>query len=84
MRKGYKGTQTITILSNKGANGDGYTLDLSNTGYEAGMKLTEIISCSTIIVADDGKVPVFMSDGLPRVLYPSSELKGSTLCSQTL
>lgn len=81
MRKGYKGTQTITILSNKGTDGDGYTLNLSNTGYEAGMKLTEIISCSTITVGDDGKVPVPMKEGLPRILYPSSELKGSTLCS---
>jgi alpha-amylase len=81
MRKGYKGTQTITILSNKGVDGDGYTLDLPNTGYAAGTTLTEIISCSTVTVGDDGKVPVSMKKGLPRILYPSSELKGSTLCS---
>lgn len=81
MRKGYKGTQTITILSNKGASGDEYTLNLSNTGYEAGSKLTEIISCSTVTVGDDGKVPVSMKEGLPRILYPSSVLEGSTLCS---
>lgn len=81
MRKGYKGKQTITILSNKGSNGDGYDFNLPNTGYDAGTKLTEIITCSSITVADDGKVPVSMSKGQPRILYPSSELEGSSLCS---
>lgn len=81
MRKGYKGTQTITILSNKGADGAAYTLDLPNTGYEAGTKLTEVISCSSITVGDDGKIPVQMKEGLPRILYPTSQLKGSRICS---
>ncbi|KAJ5221488.1 uncharacterized protein N7469_010375 [Penicillium citrinum] len=81
MRKGYKGKQTITILSNKGSNGDGYDFNLPNTGYDAGTKLTEIITCSSITVADDGKVPVSMNKGQPRILYPSSELEGSSLCS---
>ena len=81
MRKGDKGTQTITILSNKGSNGDGYDFDLPNTGYDAGTKLTEIITCSSITVGDNGKVPVSMSKGQPRILYPSSELEGNSLCS---
>jgi len=81
MRKGYKRKQTITILSNKGSNGDGYDFNLPNTGYEVGTKLTEIITCSNITVADDGRVPVSMSKGQPRILYPSSELEGSSLCS---
>lgn len=81
MRKGNTGTQTITILSNKGTDGDEYTLSLSDTGYDAGAELTEIITCSKITVDDSGKVPVSMKNGLPRILYPTSELKGSTLCS---
>lgn len=81
MRKGYKGTQTMTILSNKGADGAAYTLDLPNTGYEAGTKLTEVISCSSVTVGDDGKIPVQMKQGLPRILYPTTQLKGSKICS---
>lgn len=81
MRKGYNGTQTITVLSNLGTGGSDYTLSLTDTGYEAGSSVTEIISCTTLAVDDSGNVPVPMSSGEPRIMYPSSALEGSTLCS---
>lgn len=81
MRKGYKGTQTVTILSNLGAQGSKYTLSLSDTGFDAGTKLTEIYTCASITVDESGKAPVPMAGGEPRILYPSSELKGSKVCS---
>ncbi|KAJ5105270.1 hypothetical protein NUU61_002617 [Penicillium alfredii] len=81
MRKGYKGTQTVTILSNLGVQGNKYTLSLSDTGFDAGTKLTEIYTCASITVDESGKVPVPMAGGEPRILYPSSELKGSKVCS---
>ncbi|KAJ5093297.1 hypothetical protein N7456_009158 [Penicillium angulare] len=80
MRKGYNGTQTITVLSNLGSGGSEYTLSLSNTGFEAGLKVTEIITCTSLTVDDSGDVPVPMNSGEPRILYPSSGL-GTTLCS---
>ncbi|KAJ6096647.1 alpha-amylase [Penicillium sp. IBT 16267x] len=81
MRKGYNGTQTITVLSNLGESGSEYTLTLSDAGFVAGLAVTEIFTCSSITVDDSGDVAVPMSSGEPRILYPSSELSGSTLCS---
>lgn len=81
MRKGYNGSQTITVLSNLGSDGSEYTLSLSNTGFDSGDKVTEIITCSSLTVDDNGDVPVPMNSGEPRVIYPSSKLSGSTLCS---
>jgi alpha-amylase len=81
LRKGDNGTQTITILSNLGASGSQYTLSLGNTGYEVGTTLTEIITCASITVDSSGNVPVPMASGEPRLVYPSSNIKGSTICS---
>ncbi|PGH08483.1 alpha-amylase A type-3 [Helicocarpus griseus UAMH5409] len=80
MRKGFDGTQIITVLSNLGAGGDSYTLQLGDTGYPAGMSVTEVYSCETAVVGGDGKVPVAMAGGEPRVFYPSEMLAGSGLC----
>jgi alpha-amylase len=81
MRKGSNGTQTITVLSNRGASGSQYTLSLGNTGYSAGTTLTEIITCANITVDSSGNVPVPMANGEPRILYPSSSIKGSAICA---
>lgn len=80
MRKGYDGSQTVTVLSNLGAGGKSYSLSLSNTGYKAGTKLTEVITCSTVTVDSNGKVPVSMAGGEPRIFYPTSKI-GTSLCS---
>jgi alpha-amylase len=77
MRKGYTGNQTITVLSNQGEKGSEYTLSLPDTGFTAGMKLTEIFTCKNITVDSSGIVSVPMAFGLPRVLYPTALLKGS-------
>ncbi|KAL3464155.1 glycoside hydrolase superfamily [Aspergillus heterothallicus] len=72
--------QVLTILTNAGASGSSYTLSVPNTGYEAGLKLTEIYSCTSVTVNSDGTIPVPMEGGLPRVLYPSVRLEGSVIC----
>lgn len=79
MRKGLNGSQTVTVLSNKGASGNTYTLSLPGTGYAAGTKLTEVISCANVTVDSSGNVPVPMASGEPRILYPSSLLVGSAV-----
>lgn len=83
MRKGTDGSQVVTILSNKGASGDSYTLSLGDTGYKAGQQLTEVIGCTTVTVGSDGKVPVPMAGGLPRVLYLTEKLADSKICSSS-
>ncbi|CAI7606901.1 unnamed protein product [Penicillium bialowiezense] len=80
MRKGFDNSQTITVLSNLGSGGNSYSLSLPNTGYKAGTKLTEIITCSSVTVDSNGNVPVSMAGGEPRIFYPTS-LKGTSLCS---
>ncbi|KAJ5584238.1 uncharacterized protein N7459_004038, partial [Penicillium hispanicum] len=81
MRKGYAGKQTITVVSNLGAGGSQYTLFLPNTGFDAGAVVTEVITCTNITVNGSGHVAVPMASGAPRILYPSSALQGSGLCS---
>ena len=80
MRKGFNGSQTITVLSNLGAEGVRYTLNLTGSGFAPGEKLMELLSCSTATVDASGDVALPMQSGLPRVLYPSSLLPGSGLC----
>jgi alpha-amylase len=81
MRKGTDGLQVVTVLSNQGASGSSYTLSLDGTGYSAGTQLIEIYSCATVTVGSDGKVPVPMESGLPRVLYPSAKLNSTSICT---
>ncbi|KAL4919929.1 glycoside hydrolase superfamily [Aspergillus aurantiobrunneus] len=80
MRKGNKGTQVVTVLTNTGSQGGSYTVSIPNTGYESGASLKEVLSCTDVTVSDDGSVPVPMESGLPRVLYPSAKLEGSGIC----
>lgn len=80
MRKGDDGYQVIAVLSNLGASGSNYTLSLSNTGWEAGTDVMEMLTCESLVVSEDGTLPVPMSQGLPRVYYPTDNLDCSGIC----
>jgi alpha-amylase len=80
MRKGFDGSQIITILTNVGADAGSSTVSVPNTGYTAGAAVTEIYTCEEFIVSDDGEVSLPMESGLPRVLYPKANLEGSGIC----
>ena len=67
MRKGFDGNQIITVLSNLGAQGANYTLQLGNTGYDAGSTVVDILACQDATVDGSGVLPVEMGQGLPRV-----------------
>lgn len=81
MRKGYDGGQTITVLTNLGAGGKQYSVSIPDTGFAAGAKLTEVVSCASLTAGEKGEVSVAMAGGEPRILLPTSLLEGSTLCS---
>jgi alpha-amylase len=81
MRKGFVGGQTITVLTNLGAGGKEYSVSIPDTGFKAGAKLTEVVSCTSVTVGDSGEVSVPMASGAPRILLPTSLLEGSALCS---
>lgn len=69
MRKGYDGSQTVTVLSNLGTDGPSYVLNLTGTGFPAGAKLIDLLNCNIATVDTDGNVALAMQSGLPRVLY---------------
>ncbi|EKG10746.1 hypothetical protein MPH_12129 [Macrophomina phaseolina MS6] len=81
MRKGFDGFQLITVLSNKGARGDAYTLNLGNTGWTSGTRVVEILTCSTVTVTSSNTVTVPMANGLPRIYFAASNLSGSGICN---
>ncbi|EGC43184.1 alpha-amylase [Histoplasma capsulatum var. duboisii H88] len=80
MRKGFDGKQIITVLSNLGSSGASYTLQLGGTGYPAGMRVTDVYTCTSSAVGSNGQLPVPMGAGEPRILYPSERLVGSGIC----
>lgn len=67
MRKGFDGNQVISVLSNLGANGSNYTLQLNSTGFTAGETVVELLECQDATVDDSGVLPVNMGLGAPRV-----------------
>ena len=81
MRKGFNGNQIVGVFSNLGALGSSYTLTLSNTGYNAGQKVLEILSCTTVTVDNQSNIAVAMSQGLPKIFYPLQPAIGSGICN---
>ena len=83
MRKGSTGSQIISVFSNKGTNGNSYTLSLpsSGTGFASGQTVIEVLSCTSYSTDSSGNLAVSMSGGLPRVFYPAAQLSGSGICS---
>lgn len=80
MRKGFDGSQVITVLTNEGEGADSYTLNLKNTGFSVGEKVMEVLVCEEQTVQSDGTINVTMKDGQPNVFYPSKALSGSKIC----
>ena len=85
MRKGYNGSQVITVLSNYGVFGSNYSLRLSasETGYTAGMEVTELLGCTNSTIDPTSTLEVLMGQGLPKVFYPTQLLAGSGMCGTT-
>jgi alpha-amylase len=81
LRKGDQDAQTITVLSNLGADSQGVpTLDLQETDFGSGQKVMDVLSCQESTVGDDGILHVDMNGGAARVFYPSDNMDGSGLC----
>ncbi|KAH0378125.1 alpha-amylase, partial [Aureobasidium melanogenum] len=80
MRKGDDGYQSITILTNNGASSANYTLNITNTGYDSGTKIVDVLSCEALDAGSDGNLTVSMSQGLPRIYYPMELLDCSGIC----
>ena len=80
MRKGFNGSQIVSVFSNRGALGASYTLTLGGTGYTAGQTVLEVLSCTTVKVDNQSNIAVAMSQGMPKIFYPLEPAIGSGIC----
>lgn len=81
MRKGNTGKQIVGVYSNVGASGSTtVALEASSTGFTANQALTDVMSCDSFTADSSGDLSVTISSGLPRILYPTSALSGSSIC----
>jgi alpha-amylase len=80
MRKGFDGSQVITVLTNKGEASSDQILNLKKTGFTGGEKVMEVLTCKEQTVRPDGSIDVKIHKGLPNVFYPAAGLKGSKIC----
>lgn len=82
LRKGFNGTQVITLLNNNGQNCDYFELSISGHEYAPGTVLTEILTCTNLTVDHAGNLTIPMFAGTPKVLYPVDLLANSSICGQ--
>ena len=68
----------VAVLSNKGANGAGYTQTIPNTGFSG--SVVEILGCTTVNADSSGNISVNMSQGAARIFYSAAGLSGSGIC----
>nr|AOO85390.1 alpha-amylase [Aureobasidium pullulans] len=84
MRKGTTGSQVIGVFTNKGSSGSSsFTLSSSASGFAAGQAVTDVLSCTSYTADSNGNIAININAGAPRVLYPTSKLTGSGLCSDS-
>jgi alpha-amylase len=67
----------MTVLSNKGSQGDNYTQAIRSY-YQSGSSVTELLSCTKFTADSDSFLNVPMGAGMPRVFYPTADI--GTLC----
>jgi alpha-amylase len=80
MRKG----SVVSIYNNRGANGAAsFTLSASVSGFTSGQSVTEILTCKVSSADSSGNLAISITGGLPQILYPTSALSGSGLCTGT-
>ena len=80
LRKGFNGSQVITVLNNNGVDTDDFILDVEGSDYPPGTQLTEILTCTNLTINTAGCLHVPMGEGKPKVMYPTDHLYNSSLC----
>lgn len=83
VRKGSEGKQIVSVFTNAGSSSTPYAMNLANTGWAAGTKVLEVLTCEEVVVAGDGALPVTMDAGLPRIFFASEAASGSGICAGT-
>ncbi|CAD6445336.1 f84a4824-6e3e-4a89-8f3f-4debcf8e65ce [Sclerotinia trifoliorum] len=81
-RKGDSTHMVLMVLNNIGATADDYTIEMNNVGFEAGLIVTDVLSCRNVAVDMDGGMNIPFESGLPSVYYPFNLLAGTGWCGQ--
>lgn len=78
IRKG----KMISVLTNRGSNSGSRTVRISNElGVGPGTRMTELLTCNVRTIDNRGRLNVPMSNGAPRIYYPTDSLGGSGICN---
>jgi alpha-amylase len=77
MRKG----NMLTVVTNSGSEAGNTTLSVPS-GYDDGVQVTELLSCTTL-TSTDGTLSVPMSAGIPKIYYPTVGIAASGLCGSS-
>ena len=80
MRKGYNGSQVITILNNNGQDCEYFELNVTGHEYKPDTVLTEVLTCTNFTIPEDGVLTMPMFAGTPKILYPARLLANSSIC----
>jgi alpha-amylase len=82
MRKGYAGTQVVTVLTNAGSEDPGRNFTLSNamTGFNPGDLIIDLVSCFEGYIDTNGNILIMRQEGLPSIFYAKANIQGTTIC----
>lgn len=84
MRKGLNNRQIVSVYSNRGASGASATITVGagNSGFTNGQRVMEILNCVESTADSRGNLGVTITQGRPKVFYPSASLGGSGICGR--
>lgn len=82
MRKGYAGSQVVTVLNNAGSMdlGRNFTLTNAMTGFNPGDLVIDLISCLEGYIDTNGNILIARQGGLPSVFYAKANIQSTTIC----
>lgn len=80
MRKGFNGSQVVTVLNNNGNTTADFMLGVNGHDFPPGTQLMEVLSCTNLTVDSAGSIDLPMGKGKSKIMYPTSLLYNSSLC----
>lgn len=81
LRKGFDGSQVVSVFNNIGSSGGSYSVSLaaSSTGFAANLGLVDVIACEAHTTSSSGGLS-FTMGSLPKVFYSRAALAGTGIC----
>ena len=81
LRKGFDGSQVISVINNIGSSGGAYSVSLSSTstGFTPNLEIVDVVACSLHTTSSAGALSFTMSS-LPRIFYRRVALAGTGIC----